>query len=137
VGAVSLLAETGVVERGSLFSFLGLRRGVLSEESLVAFSTGFAFDAIGVPLVFAILSFSNTIPPADPALPTSTFGAAALRDLVCFDVGAAVALGPGDDDFDVMVLALLCKTLSSCTESQAGLRCPFCLKLNAQCDERY
>jgi hypothetical protein len=88
---------------GSLFSFLGLRRGVLFNASFDA-SFGAADLDIGVLLGFATTSFSRMMPPDEPARPVLIFWVAAFRDLACFGTGLVVGFGPGEDDLDAMLL---------------------------------
>jgi hypothetical protein len=101
-GAVALDA-VGV---GSLFSFLGLRRGVLFDASFDA-SFGVVDLGVGVLLGFATASFSSMMPPDGPARPVLTFCVAAFRGLACFGAGLVVGFGPGEDDLDAMFLGRL------------------------------
>jgi hypothetical protein len=100
LGAAVVGAAMGV---GSLFSFLGLRRGVLFDASFDV-SFGAVDLDVGVLLGFATTSFSRMMPLDEPARPVLTFWVAAFRDLACFGTVLVVGFGPGEDDLDAMLL---------------------------------
>jgi hypothetical protein len=102
----------GVV--GSWFSFLGLRRGLVAVEvgsevavSLAAFGVvvGIFVAAFGVFGDFVLVSLSRSTPPADPALPCSVV--VTFLDLAGFAADAGVGFGPGDEDFEAMMVLIL------------------------------
>jgi hypothetical protein len=85
-----------------LFNFLGfffcVFDAVAVTLSVLGATAAFFVDDAGT---FADISFGNTTPPADPALPCSVWlGVAAFLDRACL-IGVAgvagVALGPGED----------------------------------------
>jgi hypothetical protein len=105
-GALVAVAVGGVeAEVGSLFSFRGLRRGLVDAPAAGAASFGCPAALVVELLIVGFLSvLSRSMPPAEPARPgvaAAALSVAAFRDRCCFSGAGVCDCGVAGIGFDV------------------------------------